>query len=196
MLMKARLETSKQIQEMLAERILVLDGSMGALIMAQRPTEEAYRGSRFAKHDKLLKNCTDVLALTQPQMIEQIHRDYLEAGADIIETLTFNATVLGLGHFNLQDHVGDINRAAVELARRAADHWTRKTPAKPRLVAGSIGPTGVSLNIAPPGEDPSFRAATFELMAASYAEQIHALVKGGVDLLIAETSIDTLKMKD
>jgi 5-methyltetrahydrofolate--homocysteine methyltransferase len=195
MLMKATLETSQQIQEMLAERILVLDGSMGALIMAQRPTEEAYRGSRFAKHDKLLKNCTDVLALTQPQMIEQIHRDYLEAGADIIETLTFNATALGLGHFNLQDHVGDINRAAVELARRAADHWTRKNPAKPRLVAGSMGPTGVSLNIAPPGEDPSFRAATFEQMVASYSEQIHALVQGGVDLLMAETSIDTLNMK-
>ena len=195
MLMKATVETSQAIHEMLAERILVLDGSMGALIMANKPTEEDYRGTRFAKHDKLLQNCTDVLALTQPRMIEGIHREYLEAGADIIETLTFNATSLGLGHFNLQDQVHDINRAAVEIARSAADAMTLKTPGRPRLVAGSIGPTGVSLNIAPPGEDPSYRAATFEQMVAAYSEQIHALVTGGVDLLIAETSIDTLNLK-
>jgi 5-methyltetrahydrofolate--homocysteine methyltransferase len=195
MLMKASPETSQQIQEMLAERILVLDGSMGALIMAQKPSEETYRGSRFAKHDVLLKNCTDVLTLTQPQMIEDIHREYLEAGADIIETCTFNATTLGLSHFNLQDHVLDINRAAAEIARRAADAITRKTPGRPRLVAGSIGPTGVSLNSATTGDDPSFRAATFEQMVASYSEQIHGLVTGGVDLLLAETSIDTLNLK-
>ena len=195
MLMKASVETSQQLQEMLAERILVLDGSMGALIMAQKPTEADYRAGRFEKHDKLLQNCTDVLALTQPQMIQGIHRDYLEAGADIIETLTFNANSLSLGHFNLQDQVLEINRAAAELARSAADAMTRKTPGRPRLVAGSIGPTGVSLNIAPPGEDPSFRAATFEQMVTSYSEQIHALVTGGVDLLVAETSIDTLNMK-
>jgi 5-methyltetrahydrofolate--homocysteine methyltransferase len=195
MLMKASVETAQSIQEMLAERILVLDGSMGALIMARKPTEADYRGSRFANHDKLLQNCTDVLALTQPQMIEGIHREYLEAGADIIETLTFNANSLSLGHFNLQDQVLEINRAAVEIARSAADAMTLKTPSKPRLVAGSMGPTGVSLNIAPPGDDPSSRAASYEQMVASYSEQVHALVTSGVDLLIAETSIDTLNMK-
>src|SRR4029077_10938779 len=101
MLMKASVETSQQLREMLAERILVLDGSMGALIMAQKPSEETYRGRRFANHNVLLKNCTDVLTLTQPEMIENIHREYLEAGADIIETCTFNATSFGLSHFNL-----------------------------------------------------------------------------------------------
>lgn len=195
MLMKAKVESSHLIHEMLAERIVVLDGSMGALIFSRKPSEADYRGSRFAAHDKPLKNCTEVLALTQPDMIEGIHREYLEAGADIIETLTFTANSLSLGHFNLQDHVEEINRAAVDLARRAADAMTRKTPGKPRLVAGSIGPTGVSLNIAPTGGDPSFRAATFDQMVASYAEQIHALVTGGVDLLVAETSIDTLNLK-
>jgi 5-methyltetrahydrofolate--homocysteine methyltransferase len=195
MLMKAKPETSHLIHEMLAQRIVVLDGSMGALIMARKPTEEDYRGSRFASHPNSLKNCTEVLALTQPEMIESIHREYLEAGADIIETLTFIATSLSLAHFGLQDHVLEINRAATELARRAADAMTRKTPEKPRLVAGSIGPTSVSLNIAPTGGDPSFRAATYEQLVASYSEQVHALVTGGVDLLVAETSIDTLNMK-
>lgn len=195
MLMKAKVETSHLIHEMLAQRIVVLDGSMGALILARKPSEAEYRGQRFAQHSKALANCTEVLALTQPDMIESIHREYLEAGADIIETLTFTANSLSLAHFDLEDQVAEINRAAVDIARRAADAMTRKTPDKPRLVAGSIGPTAVSLNIAPPGEDPSSRAATFEQMIASYSEQIHALVSGGVDLLVTETSIDTLNMK-
>jgi 5-methyltetrahydrofolate--homocysteine methyltransferase len=168
---------------------------MGALIYSRQPTEEDYRGSRFLHHPVPLKNCTDVLVLTQPRMIEGIHRAYLEAGSDIIETCTFNATPIGLAEFALRDHVFDINKTAAELARRAADEFTHRDPDKPRFVAGSIGPTNKTLSMSTHVEDPGRRDVTFDQMVATYSEQVHGLVAGGVEILLAETSFDTLVLK-
>src|SRR5947209_6354392 len=126
------------LEELLAERILVLDGSMGALIFSRGPTEEDYRGNVFKSHPVALRNCTEAMVLSQPRLIEDIHRAYLEAGSDIIETDTFNGTPLALAEFGLIEHVFEINKTAADLARRAADDFTRRNPAKPRFVAGSI----------------------------------------------------------
>jgi 5-methyltetrahydrofolate--homocysteine methyltransferase len=128
------------LEGILAERIMILDGAMGSMIYAHHPTEEDYRGTRFAKHPVLLKNCTEVLVLTQPQMIEEIHTAYLEAGADIVETDTFNSNELSLAEFGLQEHVAELNKTAAAIARRAADGMSRRTPDKPRFVAGSNSP--------------------------------------------------------
>ena len=194
MLMSARMSTRALLEELLAERILLLDGSMGALILSRKPTEEDYGGERFRQHPVSLRNCTDALALTQPRMIEDIHRAYLEAGSDIIETCTFNATAIGLTEFALQDHVYELNKAAAEVARRAADAYTRRNPDKPRFVAGSIGPTNKTLYIEP-GSDPALRSLSFDDFVANYYAQIEALVAGGVDLLAAETGNDILVLK-
>ena len=183
------------LDELLGERILLLDGAMGSLILGEGPTEADYRGDRFAQHAIDLKNANDVLCLTQPQLIEDIHRRYLEAGSDIIETNTFNANVLSLEEFELAEHTREMNRAAAELARRAADDFTGKTPGKPRFVAGSIGPTKVMLSMSQDSDDPGHRSHTYEQMVDSYAEQVRGLLDGGVDLLLPETSFDTLNMK-
>ncbi len=153
------------------------------------------RGRRFAQHSCGIKNCTEVLVLTQPKVIEDIHRAYLEAGADIIETDTFNGTSVSLEEFDLQDHVVEINRTAAELARKVADEFTKKNPDKPRFVAGSIGPTKKQLSMGIHVEDAGRRDATFDQMVAVYTEQICALVAGGVDILLPETSFDTLVLK-
>src|SRR5207249_10648007 len=139
MLVLAQMSTRELLEELLAQRILILDGSMGALIYSRQPSEEDYCGRRFPHHPLPLKNCTDVMVLTQPRMIEEIHRAYLDAGSDIIETCTFNATPIGLTDFALQEHAFELNKTAAELARRAADDYTRRNPDKPRFVAGSIG---------------------------------------------------------
>ena len=174
---------------------MILDGSMGALIYTYKLTEQDVRGSRFARHSCDLKNCTEVLVATQPRLIEEIHRAYLEAGADIIETDTFNGTALSLEEFGLQDHVHELNRTAAELARHVADEFTRKDPDRPRFVAGSIGPTKKQLSMGIHVEDPGRRDVTFDEMVANYKTQIRALVEGGVDLLLPETSFDTLVLK-
>jgi 5-methyltetrahydrofolate--homocysteine methyltransferase len=194
MLKSAQATTQDLLDQILAERIMILDGSMGALIYALEPSDEQYRGTRFADHPSQLKNCTEILTLTQPKMIEDIHRAYLEAGADIIETDTFNANRLSLEEFGLEDHVRELNFAAVEIARRAADDYSRKTPEKPRFVAGSIGPTKKQLSMGI-GDDPSRRDVTYDEMVANYKEQIAALVEAGVDILLPETAFDTLVMK-
>jgi 5-methyltetrahydrofolate--homocysteine methyltransferase len=186
--------TRDLLEELLAERIVLLDGSMGALILGQKPDEDYYRGTRFRHHPVALKNCTEALVLTQPRHIEKIHRAYLEAGADIIETCTFNGNPLSLAEFRLQDHVFELNKAAAELARRAADDFTRRNPDKPRFVAGSIGPTNKTLSVAV-GDDPGTRPLTFDDMVLNYTAQIEGLLAGGVDLLVAETSFDTLVLK-
>ena len=174
---------------------MILDGSMGALIYSYQLTEEDVRGSRFARHGLGIKNCTEALVLTQPHVIDEIHRAYLEAGADIIETDTFNGTAVSLEEFGLQEHVLEINKTAAELARRAADEFTRKDPDKPRFVAGSIGPTKKQLSMGIHVDDPGRRDATFDEMVKSYTEQIDGLVAGGVDILLPETSFDTLVLK-
>ena len=190
-----RRDTGPLLEEILSERILVLDGAMGSMIYAHEPTEADYRGARFARHPFDLKNCTEVLALTQPRMIEDIHRTYLEAGADIVETDSFNSSRLSMAEFGLEDHVFELNRAAAVIARRAADAMTRRTPRKPRFVAGSIGPTKKQLSMGVHVEDPARRDVTFDQMVANYAEQVRTLIAGGVDILLPETSFDTLVMK-
>jgi 5-methyltetrahydrofolate--homocysteine methyltransferase len=191
----AQTNTRDRLEELLSERILVLDGSMGALIYSRQPTEEDYRGTRFRLHPVPLKNCTEAMVLTQPRLIEDIHRAYLEAGADIIETCTFNGNRLSLAEFQLQDHVAELNRAAAELARRAADHFTRGNPGRPRFVAGSIGPTNKTLYIEPSQPDPGARSLSFDDFVDNYYGQVEALVAGGVDLLAAETGNDILVLK-
>src|SRR5262249_19279054 len=141
MLMSARMSTRDLLDELLAERILLLDGPKGTMIQALKLSEEEFRGTRFRTHPNELKGCNDLLVLTQPHLIAKIHRAHLEAGSDIIETNTFNATSISLAEYGLEDHVFEINQAAAELARRVAEEMTQQTPGKPRLVAGSIGPT-------------------------------------------------------
>jgi 5-methyltetrahydrofolate--homocysteine methyltransferase len=195
MLIPAHTSTRAVLEELLAQRILVLDGSMGAFIYARGPQEEDYRGARFRNHPKLLKNCTEALVLTQPELIDDIHRAYLDAGADILETCTFNATPLALTEFGLQEHVAELNRTAAEIARRAADDFTRRDPDRPRFVAGSIGPTNKTLYIEPGREPPDSRSHSFDDFVASYTAQIAALDAGGVDLLAVETGNDILILK-
>jgi 5-methyltetrahydrofolate--homocysteine methyltransferase len=181
------------LNELLEQRILVIDGSMGALIMSDNPTEEGYRGERFKDHHIDVRNATDLLVLTQPDLIGGIHRQYLEAGADIIETDTFNASIIGMREFDLSELVHEINQAGAELARTIADEYTKKDPSKPRFVAGSIGPTNVQLSMN--AQEPGTRPVLFDEMVESYAEQVRGLIDGGVDLLLPETSFDTLNMK-
>src|SRR5438874_10352640 len=153
-----------RLEEVLSQRIMILDGSMGALIYSYKLNEEDVRARRFAQHPCDIKNCTEALVLTQPKLIADIHRAYLEAGADILETDTFNGTALSLEEFELQEHVFELNQTAAELARRAADEFTRKDPGKPRFVAGSIGPTKKQLSMGIHVEDPGRRDVTFDQM--------------------------------
>jgi 5-methyltetrahydrofolate--homocysteine methyltransferase len=188
-------ETREVLEGLLIEKILVLDGAMGTMVHALKFDERDFRGDEFAGHSKDLKNLIDILAVTQPEAIERIHRQYLEAGADIIETNTFGATSVALSDFALEDRVREINLAAVRLARRAADDFSQRTPDKPRFVAGSIGPTNRQLSIAGNVNDAAYRAVTFDEMVDTYYEQIDALVEGGVDLVLPETAFDTLVLK-
>jgi 5-methyltetrahydrofolate--homocysteine methyltransferase len=186
--------TRERLDELMAERILLLDGSMGAYIYFRNLAESDYHGTRFRGHPVSLKNCTDVLVLTQQPLIEEIHRAYLDAGADIIETCTFNANPLSLTEFSLEDHAIEMNKTAAELARRAADAFTHRNPTNPRFVAGSIGPTNKTLYIEP-GREPGNRTYSYDDFVVSYTRQIEGLVAGGVDLLAAETGNDILVLK-
>ena len=183
------------LQTALARRILILDGPMGTMIQ-QRGLEEAdFRGERFADHPQDLKGDNDLLALTRPDVIEGIHDDYLAAGADIIETNTFNGTAIVQADYGLEAIVEELNREAARLARRAAARWTARTPDRPRFVAGAIGPTNRTLSMSPDVNDQTFRATTFDALRDAYAEQARGLVDGGCDLLLIETIIDTLNAK-
>jgi 5-methyltetrahydrofolate--homocysteine methyltransferase len=184
------------LHERLEREILVLDGAMGSMIFALGLSESQVRGKQFQRCECDLKNCTDVVSLTNPDAIVDIHRQYLEAGADIIETNTFNASPVGLAEFGFdQETVRQINLAAAACARRAADEYSSRTPDKRRFVAGSIGPTARQTAISTKVDDPAFRGITFEEMEASYFVQAKALVEGGVDILFPETVIDTLNLK-
>jgi 5-methyltetrahydrofolate--homocysteine methyltransferase len=184
-----------EIQTLLAERIAILDGAMGTMVHRLGLDEAGFRGRQFATHHRDLKNCIDVLVLTQADAIRDIHAAYFEAGADIVETNTFGATSVALADFGLQHHTRELNLAAARLAREAADAALAKSPGRPRFVAGSIGPTNKQLSIAGNVADPGHRDVTFDQMVAAYREQIEALVDGGVDLLLAETAFDTLVLK-
>jgi 5-methyltetrahydrofolate--homocysteine methyltransferase len=184
------------LESLLAERILVLDGAMGTQVQALGLDERAVRGERFADHHKDLKNFADILCLTHAEAVTDIHRRYLAAGADIVETNTFGASPVGMEEFALPlELVREINVAAVACARRACDEFSDKTPDRPRFVAGSIGPTTKQTAISTKVDDPSYRGTTFDEMAESYYQQVAALVEGGVDILLPETVIDTLNLK-
>eukprot|EP00913_Durusdinium_trenchii_P028434 g26662.t1 len=185
--------STELLLEQLERRILLLDGAMGTLLMARCPEEADFRGERFADHPVDLKNSCDVLALTQPEIVADAHRAYLDAGSDIIETNTFTASIITLSEYQLEQYTYEINRSAAELARRIAAEYTDRDPNQPRFVAGSIGPTNVQLSFS--GGEPGERSHTFDQMVASYTEQIRGLIDGGVDLLLPETSFDTLNMK-
>lgn len=179
----------------LKKRILILDGAMGTMIQGHSLDEEQFRGERFRDFKESLKGNNDLLSITQPQIIKNIHLQFLEAGADMIETNTFNANPISQEDYHLEDLTYELNVAAARLAREAADHYTRLNPAKPRFVAGAIGPTNKTLSLSPDVEDPGFRATTFDTLAGAYAEQIRGLMDGGVDILLIETVFDTLNCK-
>lgn len=183
------------IQQIIFQRILVLDGAMGTLIQRHKLTEEQFRGERFKNVTKPQRGNNDLLSITQPDIISDIHRQYLSVGADIIETNTFNATSISMADYDMQSCVREINLSAAKLARKVADEFTAKTPYKTRFVAGSIGPTNKTTSMSPDVENPMYRAVTFDDMKTSYKEQILALVEGGVDLLLLETVFDTLNAK-
>ncbi|MFO0870190.1 MAG: methionine synthase [Pirellulales bacterium] len=188
--------SAAQLEELLDQRILVLDGAMGTMIQALRLGEDDVRGERFRDHPKDLSRFADILCLTRPAEITQIHREYLAAGADIVETNTFGASAVGMEEFALpRELVREINLAAAACARRAVDEFNQRDSARPRFVAGSIGPTAKQMTISTKVDDPSYRAVTYEQMVESYYEQVAALVEGGVDLLLPETVIDTLNLK-
>jgi 5-methyltetrahydrofolate--homocysteine methyltransferase len=187
--------TQKKLEQLLAHRILVLDGAMGTMIQRYKLTEEDFRGEQFKDHPYDLKGNNDLLSITQPEIIKEIHCAYLEAGADIIETNTFNGTAISQSDYRTEAHVYEMNLAAAKLARLAADELTKKQPEKPRFVAGSLGPTNKTLSLSPDVNDPGFRAVSFDQVAFAYAEEVAGLVDGGVDVLLVETIFDTLSAK-
>lgn len=188
--------TKNQIlQEILKERILIIDGAMGTMIQKLKPTEEQYRGERFANFEHSLKGNNDLLVLTQPQWILDIHTAFLEAGADILETNTFNSNRISMEDYHMVDLVRELNFEAARLARKAADTMSQKTPDKPRFVAGAMGPTNRTASISPDVNNPGFRAIDFDSLKECYREQAEALIEGGVDILLIETSFDTLNAK-
>ncbi len=188
-------EKKKDIQELLKERVLLLDGAMGTMIQRYKLQEADYRGEKFKNHESDLKGNNDILSLTQPDIIREIHEAYLEAGADIIETNTFNATSISQSDYHCESSVYDINYQSALIASKAAKKYTELDPGKPRFVAGSIGPTNKTASLSPDVNDPGFRATSFDEMKAAYAEQAKGLVDGGVDLLMVETVFDTLNAK-
>lgn len=183
------------LTEAAKKRILILDGAMGTMIQRHKLEEEDYRGTQFADWHCDVKGNNDLLVLTQPDIIYQIHCDYFEAGADIIETNTFNATTIAMADYDMQAQSRDINVAAAKLARKAADEFTAKTPERPRFVAGVLGPTNRTASISPDVNDPGKRNVTFDELVEAYSESTEALIEGGVDLIMLETIFDTLNAK-
>jgi 5-methyltetrahydrofolate--homocysteine methyltransferase len=186
------------LTKLLRERILILDGAMGTMIQGRRLSEPDYRGPAtcgLQGHAHDLKGDNDLLALTNPDVIRAIHNEFLAAGADIIETNTFNATRIAQADYKLENRVREINLAAARIARECADAWTAKTPQKPRFVAGALGPTNRTATISPDVNDPGFRNVSYDELVAAYGEAVAALIEGGVDLLLVETVFDTLNAK-
>ena len=183
------------IEETAKDRILVLDGAMGTMIQKHNLEEEDFRGERFKDVKESLKGNSDLLSLTQPQIIQDIHRKFLEVGADIIETNTFSANAFSLADYNQEELVKELNYEGARIAKEVADEFTEKEPDKPRYVAGSLGPTTKTASISPDVNNPGYRAVTFEDLRATYKDQAEALIDGGSDLLLVETVFDTLNAK-
>ena len=188
-------KTLQTLHQQLAKQILILDGGMGTMIQSYKLDEAHYRGERFANWSSDLKGNNDLLVLTQPEIILQIHHAYLAAGADILETNTFNATSVALADYQMSSLSAEINYQAAQLARQCADEWTQKTPEKPRYVAGILGPTNRTCSISPHVNDPAFRNITFDQLVEAYSESTQALIEGGVDIILIETIFDTLNAK-
>ncbi|ENP0873515.1 methionine synthase [Vibrio parahaemolyticus] len=185
----------QQIEAQLKQRILLIDGGMGTMIQGYKLEEQDYRGERFANWHCDLKGNNDLLVLSQPQLIKEIHSAYLEAGADILETNTFNATTIAMADYEMESLSEEINFAAAKLAREVADEWTAKTPDKPRYVAGVLGPTNRTCSISPDVNDPGYRNVSFDELVEAYSESTRALIRGGADLILIETIFDTLNAK-
>ena len=185
----------KSLYDVIKERILVLDGAMGTMIQAYNLKEEDFRGERFKNYSSSLKGNNDLLSITQPQIISEIHKKYLEAGADILETNTFSSNSISMADYNMEDLVYELNFESAKIAKKLSDEYSIKDSSKPRFVAGSIGPTNKTASMSPDVSDPGFRAITFDELVISYTEQIKGLVDGGVDILLLETIFDTLNAK-
>ena len=177
------------------QRVLILDGAMGTMIQSYNLQEEDYRGERFKDLPGIQKGNNDLLVITRPDVIGDIHRKYLEAGADIIETNSFSSQRISMDDYGACDYCTELNLEAARLARKYADEFTQKTPEKPRFVAGSIGPTNKTCSLSPDVNNPSLRNITFDELASAYKEQIVALINGGVDILLIETIFDSLNAK-
>jgi len=187
--------TKQQLLDAAAKRVLILDGAMGTMIQEHKLEEADYRGEAFANWHCDVKGNNDLLAITQPDIIYNIHCAYLEAGADIIETNTFNATTIAMADYDMEAQSKDINLAAAKLARKACDEFTAKTPDKPRYVAGVLGPTNRTASISPDVNDPGKRNVTFDELVEAYIESTEALLDGGSDIILIETIFDTLNAK-
>ena len=183
------------IKDCIQNRILVLDGAMGTMLQRYNFSEEDFRGERFKDFPLSLKGNNDLLSITQPTAIKEVHSAYFEAGADIVETNTFSGTTIGMSDYHLEDLVYELNFQSAKIAREVAEEYTAKDPSKPRYVAGSIGPTNRTASMSPDVNDPGYRAVTFNQLRIAYREQVEALIDGGVDLLLVETIFDTLNAK-
>lgn len=184
-----------KIHDALKSRILVLDGAMGTMLQRHNFTDEDFRGERFKDFPHPLKGNNDLLSLTQPEAVKDVHRQYFAAGADIVETNTFSGTTIGMADYHMEHLVYELNYESAKLAREAADEFTAKDPSKPRFVAGSIGPTNRTASMSPDVNDPGYRAVTFDDLLVAYKEQAKALIDGGSDILLVETIFDTLNAK-
>jgi 5-methyltetrahydrofolate--homocysteine methyltransferase len=183
------------IQKEITKRILVLDGAMGTMLQRYNFSEEDYRGERFKDYKFSLKGNNDLLSLTQPQAIADIHKLYFEAGADIVETNTFSATTIAMADYHMEDLVYELNYESAKIAKKVAEEFTKANPEKPRFVAGSIGPTNKTASMSPDVNKPEYRAITFEELRVAYKLQVEGLIDGGADLLLVETIFDTLNAK-
>lgn len=184
-----------RIEEVLKERILVLDGAMGTMLQRYQFTEEDFRGVRFIDWHLPLKGNNDLLSLTQPEALKEVHTKYFEAGADIVETNTFSGTTIAMADYGMEELVYELNYESARLAKLVANEFTKKEPNKPRFVAGSMGPTNKTASLSPDVNDPGFRAVDFDELKAAYKQQAEALLDGGADLLLVETIFDTLNAK-
>jgi 5-methyltetrahydrofolate--homocysteine methyltransferase len=189
------LTSKSNILEAIKERILVLDGAMGTMLQRYNFSEEDFRGERFKDFPHSLKGNNDLLSITQPEAVKEVHRKYFQAGADIVETNTFSGTTIGMADYYLEDFVYELNYQSAKIAREVADEFTAKNPEKPRFVAGSIGPTNRTASMSPDVNDPGYRAVTFDDLRIAYKQQVEALIDGGSDVLLVETIFDTLNAK-
>ncbi len=184
-----------KIEDILKERILILDGAMGTMIQRHVLTEEDFRGERFKNHKSPLKGNNDLLSITRPDIIKDIHAQYFTAGADIAETNTFSGTTIAQADYHLEDAVYDLNYQSAKIAKEVADEFTKREPHKPRFVAGAMGPTNKTASLSPDVNNPGYRAITFDQLVVAFKQQAKALMEGGVDFLLLETIIDTLNAK-